>query len=144
MSDSVNRRHEYLFVYGSLRRGRENSARHLLTAHSRFVGGAAFNGVLYDLGMYPAAVPSDQPDDWLVGELYELGEPQLVLSFLDAYEGCNRMPPLFRRAWTPVSLQNGEQVHAWVYLYARRIARQRRIQHGDYLAFLNRELLLQV
>ena len=64
------------------------------------------------------AVLSDQPGESVPGELYQLQNPS-ILSTLDEYEG-----PEFERVQITVSLDNGQDVETWVYLF--RGARPRR------------------
>jgi gamma-glutamylcyclotransferase (GGCT)/AIG2-like uncharacterized protein YtfP len=113
---------EYLFVYGTLRQEAKNEKAYLLTKHARFMGNARFQGKLFDLGDYPGAIPSDDPQAVVYGEVYAL-EPSMrntVLTILDEYEGCGpnaEVPSEFRRERTIVTLDDGKKVVAWVYLY---------------------------
>ena len=77
---------DYLFVYGTLLRGSKNKFARMLEDGARFVGRARVAGRLYDLGEYPGAVPSDQADCWVEGEVWQLDDPQLM-PMLDDYEG---------------------------------------------------------
>ena len=94
-----------VFVYGSLKRGQ--------SAH-RQLGGIPCSGeaqlsglALYDLGPYPMAVASDDPQAVLHGELYQLDAQQL--SRLDRFEGAPRLYERQRR-----HLADGRLV--WVYV----------------------------
>ena len=100
-----------LFVYGTLRRGSKNKYARLLHAHARFLGDARMRGRLYQLDHYSGAVLSDQPDDWVDGEVFQLEEPS-ILATLDEYEGAE-----FERAIIQVHLDSGEELEAWVYLF---------------------------
>lgn len=109
-------------VYGLLRRGESMSA--LLTGATH-VGLARVPGIdLFDLGPYPAAVAGTGV---LVGDVYLLPDAA-TLKELDAAEGCDRTPPLYRRAEVEAL---GER--AWIYLYARDVAGAPRITSGDWL-----------
>ncbi len=58
------------------------------------------------------------------GELYRLSDKDHGFSVLDPYEGYNPQeahPTEFRRGRVPVSLDNGEVVNAWVYLYCQTV-----------------------
>ncbi len=113
---------EYLFVYGTLRQDAKNEMPHLLTKHAKFVGCARFQGKLFDLGNYPGAIPSEDSQEVVYGEVYAL-EPSMrttVLTTLDEYEGCGsnaEVPTEFRRERAIVTLDDGKKVAAWVYLY---------------------------
>lgn len=104
--------HPRLFVYGTLRRGSPNQYADLLQANAQFLGNARLRGRLHQFAGYPGAVPSDQPDEWVPGELYQL-QNLSILSTLDEYEG-----PEFERIQTTVSLDNGQALETWVYLVA--------------------------
>lgn len=102
-----------LFVYGTLRRGFENKYAQLLHAHSRFLSGAKMPGRLIQRNGYTAAVVSDQPGEWVSGELFELVAPK-ILEELDEYEGSD-----YERVLVTVLLEDGEDRETWVYLSRR-------------------------
>jgi gamma-glutamylcyclotransferase (GGCT)/AIG2-like uncharacterized protein YtfP len=108
----------YLFVYGTLRRGCDNQFARLLAERGQCVGVARVPGRLYDLGSYPGAVASDQPDEWIHGELFSLDDA--LLTSLDEYEGAE-----FERAIVPA-------IGCWIYWYIGR-ATGRLIASGDWL-----------
>ncbi len=88
------------------------------------MGEAALGWTLYDLGTYPGAVLSDQPTEMVKVELYRLSDKDHVFSVLDPYEGYSleeAHPTEFRHGRVPVSLNIGEVVNAWAYLYCQRI-----------------------
>lgn len=100
-----------LFVYGTLRRGSPNKYADLLQANAQFLGNASMRGRLYQFPNYPGAVLSDQPDEWVPGELYQL-QNLSILSTLDEYEGSE-----FERVKITVSLDKGPALETWVYLF---------------------------
>ena len=105
--------------------------------HLAYVGRGSIAGVLFDLGIYPAAVPA--PDARVWGELYKMAHPAIVLPMLDEYEGCRTDEPessLYTRALTRVTLQDGRAIEAWAYFYNAPLGRAERIQSGDYLEHL--------
>lgn len=130
---------EYLFVYGTLRRGTQ-IGRKLLPQHlTEFVGNGLYQGKLFELGGYPGAVPSDAPDDRIRGEVYLLHEPQAILKRLDEYEGCSPQQPEpheYKRVKAEILLKDGGSVSAWVYLFNRPTAKYKRIVSGDYIEFI--------
>lgn len=117
-----------LFVYGTLRQEARRSRFGLLGAKARFIGRARTRGRLFDLGEYPGLIAASHPDDWVRGEVYALSDPAGTLARLDAYEG-----PAFGRSCAEVVLDGGQQLGAWVYMYAGTIPRGRMIASGDYL-----------
>lgn len=124
-----------LFVYGSLRRDVPGGRPELLGAGSELLGYGRVRGRLLDLGAYPGLVPAVTREDWVRGELYELGGRR-ALAGLDAYEDYDPRRPersLFLRRETSVELDSGDTMTAWVYCYAGPLGRGRRIASGDYL-----------
>ncbi len=107
---------DHLFVYGSLRRGSDGRVHPLLAPACIYVTTAYYRGILYDLGPYPAVVPSERTDDRVTGELYRMDEPARVLAQLDAYEGAQ-----YARERTEVTRDDGgRNVDLRLYGVARR------------------------
>ena len=125
-----------LFVYGTLRRSGGHAMSEFLAARSRFVSAANAAGRLYDLGPYPGMAEPADAKERVRGEVYELHEPEATLAKLDRYEGCgpeDPQPRLYERVLASVTLDNGEEVRAWLYLYRGPLAQARHIPCGDYL-----------
>lgn len=114
------------------RTGRLRLDRHLL-----FRGRGTIRAALFDLGIYPAAVPTS--DGSVTGEVYELTEPVMALRQLDELEGYRPGDPetsLYTRKRTPVVMEDGSTVAAWAYFYNAPLGRAERIESGDYLEHL--------
>lgn len=128
-------RTEHLFVYGTLRAGFGGAMARLLAAHGELVGEAGFQGKLFLVADYPAAIASSDPSDRVAGEVYRLISPPLLLEELDRYEGCRPDPPggEYVRSLAPVTLANGRALDAWIYLYNRPTDGLARIESGDFL-----------
>ena len=128
---------DLVFFYGTLmtpfnRTGRLNIDQHLV-----YKGRGSIAAALFDLGIYPAAVPADEGKVW--GEVYEMTHPAIVLQALDEIEGFRPEEPdssLYRRKITPVTLEDGRVVDAWAYFYNAPLGRAQRIESGDYLEHL--------
>jgi len=135
---STAKEQTYLFVYGTLRRDVAHPMHAVLAAHAEFIGAGTFQGKLYDLGGYPGAVPSERETDIVAGEVYALRDPAQVLAVLDRYEGCADDPPPteFRREKATITLENGDQVEAWIYLYNWPTFGLPRIRSGDYVQYV--------
>ena len=124
-----------LFVYGTLRSGFHHPAYDYISKHFTLLGKAKAKGELYDLGPYPAAVPSDAKS-YITGELYELkkeGDFAWVIEQLDDYEGINPEegePALYKREVTEVNF-NGEETMAWIYWYLLDVTGYQSIPSGD-------------
>ncbi|MEZ4600768.1 MAG: gamma-glutamylcyclotransferase family protein [Syntrophotaleaceae bacterium] len=129
---------EHLFVYGTLRPSLRHPALRLLAEGAELLESGRMQGSLFEIAGYPGAVPSDDPADQVLGEVYRLTDPIAVLSRLDEYEeAADRFPAPreYRRERVEVTLANGETVMAWVYVYNRPTDGLIRIVGGDYLKF---------
>jgi gamma-glutamylcyclotransferase (GGCT)/AIG2-like uncharacterized protein YtfP len=128
---------EYLFVYGTLRKGYDlklmNKVNHLI----RYVGQGKVNADLYDLGRYPGAIRSSKGRE-VIGDIFELSDPEKVLRSLDRYEGigAGRAASEFVRRRSRVRLRSGKTITAWVYWYNFDPANKIRIKHKNYLNYL--------
>jgi gamma-glutamylcyclotransferase (GGCT)/AIG2-like uncharacterized protein YtfP len=126
----------YLFVYGTLRQNANHPMHQLLAQYSCFVAMASYQARLYQVSYYPAAVPSNNSADQVVGELYQLTQPELLLPALDNYEECSphfTQPQEYRREQQNITPDNGDSVVAWVYVYNRSTDGLALIQSGDFL-----------
>lgn len=100
----------------------------------RYIGRGSIQGALFDLGIYPAAVPS--PDGHIWGEVYEMSDVTAVLVALDDIEGYRHDDPdrsLYMRKQVAVTLPDGTRAEAWVYFYNAPLGGAQRIASGDYL-----------
>lgn len=125
-----------LFVYGTLRKGSRHPMHRVLAQRANFISGAVYQGRLYSLGVFPGAIPSDAPGDRVYGEVYRLWQavPSL-LRRLDKYEGCSSLDgkrSLFRRTQVLVTLESGQLITAWIYLYNRPVRGLGSIPSGRY------------
>lgn len=132
---------EYIFVYGSLRRGSSSPVRGVLDNYAEYVGEATFRGNLFEIDWYPGVVPSKDENDIVYGEIYKMIDSEKVLSELDRYEGCspaNSKPHAFVRKERIVKLKEGKELNAWIYLYNQSTSGKKRIPSGDFVIFKNR------
>jgi gamma-glutamylcyclotransferase (GGCT)/AIG2-like uncharacterized protein YtfP len=120
----------YLFVYGTLR-SQMNDPLRLLEQRAVLIGLGTFRGKLFDLGRYPGVVPSRVSTDRVIGEVYRLSTSQAALGILDQYEGLR-----FRRKRVPISLDSGQTVACWIYLYRGSVRHRKLIPSGDYVQYL--------
>ena len=105
-----------------------------IDAKLSYRGRGSIHGSLFDLGIYPAAVPASEGLVW--GELYEMTDSASVLAALDDIEGYRIDDPdksLYARTVTDVTLPDGSVKPAWVYFYNAPLGRAPRIASGDYL-----------
>ena len=125
---------ELVFFYGTLMAGFDRRRRAGIDGKLTYIGRGSIQGALFDLGLYPAAVPA--PDGHIWGEVYEMSEPAPVLAALDEIEGYRHDDPdrsLYRREQADVVLPDTSHARAWTYFYNAPLGRAPRIASGDYL-----------
>jgi gamma-glutamylcyclotransferase (GGCT)/AIG2-like uncharacterized protein YtfP len=133
-----------LFVYGSLRQGFQSEAYGYISRYFTLVGHAKVKGSLYNLGDYPAALPSDE-ERFIEGELYSIkneDEFGWAIGQIDDYEGVNveaGEKPLYRRDITRAALADGSKVDAWVYWYNGSVGDKPVIESGDVLEYMRKK-----
>ncbi|MDB4626300.1 gamma-glutamylcyclotransferase [bacterium] len=128
---------DYLFVYGTLMSGMNNSFAKKLTQSAFCLGQAFAHGLLFDYRQeYPCAVASIIRSDKIQGELYQMTEADTLLSDLDIYEDCRCKEPdrsLFIRCVVPVvSARNKKEIQAWMYFWNDSLDSLKEIPHGNY------------
>lgn len=129
-----------LFVYGSLRSGFKSPAYEYISRYFTLVSEAKVRGKLFDMGSYPAGVPS-RDNTFISGELYVAKSKEefyWAISQLDDYEGVNVEPDemqLYRRELTEVYLNN-TITHAWIYWYNGDVSGRPLIASGDLISYL--------
>ena len=105
-----------------------------IDAKLTYRGRGSIRASLFDLGIYPAAVPAPEGVVW--GEVYEMVDQEAVLAALDDIEGYRPDDPdksLYARATAAVTMPDGGTERAWVYFYNAPLGRAPRIASGDYL-----------
>ena len=125
---------DLVFFYGTLMAGFDRRRRAAMDDKLKFLSRGWTGATLFDLGLYPAAVPS--PDGCVWGELYEMSESATVLAALDEIEGYRPGDPdhsLYVRSHATVTLPDGLQHTAWAYFYNAPLGQAERIESGDYL-----------
>src|SRR5262245_50986918 len=120
LEDHTSSRHtlhsmdDLLFIYGTLLPGHAPDSMANISRNLQTIAPARVNGLLYDLGPYPAA--SVGSDRFIEGELVEVGG-DATWRLLDEYEGCPRPDEgdgLFRRIRTVATLKSGEAMDCWI------------------------------
>ena len=125
---------EYLFVYGSLRKGTTQgkaSRQGVGSEYARFlemkgiyVGPAKAEGRIFVLSNYPGFRDGKGT---VLGDLYQVTNP--VFKNLDAFEGHE-----FERLKRPVVGPDGE-IEAWVYVYRFSPTGKKLIENGDWSSY---------
>src|SRR5689334_9482389 len=129
---------DLVFFYGTLMSGFRRHGRSRIDEQLMLVGRGRILAALFDLGIYPGAIPAD--DSYVCGEVYRMLDRQAVLTALDEIEGYRPGQPdasLYTRLETPVTFDEGRTATAWVYFYNAPLGRAQRIESGDYLRHLN-------
>jgi gamma-glutamylcyclotransferase (GGCT)/AIG2-like uncharacterized protein YtfP len=129
---------DHVFFYGTLMSPFNRPGRLRITPKLVYKGRGTINGALFDLGIYPAAIPvDDSATVW--GELYETSDPLAVLAVLDEIEGHRPSEParsLYNRVLVDVTREDGSVTKAWTYFYNAPLGHAQRIVSGDYLKHL--------
>ena len=103
---------EYLFVYGTLKKGFKNH--YLLRERAVFIGAARTR---YKYALYAGEVPYVTPDEEVSvihGEVYLVDGR--TLSLLDDFE---EHPHEYERSLIPVILEDGREITAHIYFHKR-------------------------
>jgi gamma-glutamylcyclotransferase (GGCT)/AIG2-like uncharacterized protein YtfP len=125
---------DFVFFYGTLMAGFDRRRRAGIDAKLTYRGRGVIRASLFDLGIYPAAVPAPEGVVW--GELYEMVDQDAVLAALDDIEGYRPDDPdksLYARDQADVTMPDGSVERAWVYFYNAPLGQAPRIASGDYL-----------
>jgi gamma-glutamylcyclotransferase (GGCT)/AIG2-like uncharacterized protein YtfP len=128
---------DLVFFYGTLMSGFKREGRARLDAMLTPLGRGWIHAALFDLGLYPAAIPATDSKVW--GEVHRMVDIKAVLSTLDEIEGFSPAEPdtsLYRRIEATVTLDDGRSESAWTYFYNAPLGRAQRIESGDYLQHL--------
>ena len=128
---------DLVFFYGTLMSGFQRPGRARLDRVLEPVGRGWIHAVLFDLGIYPAAIPATDTHVW--GEVHRMLDTESLLHALDEIEGYSSDEPdssLYTRVEIPATLSDGHIVNAWAYFYNAPLGRAERIESGDYLEHL--------
>ncbi len=126
---------QHLFVYGTLLRKSDHELADKLRQNAGLIGEAVYCGCLFMVDYYPGAVPSDNPDDQVFGEVYELTGSCPLLPELDIYEECAPgfpEPTEYIRKLQTVTMTTGKKRSVWIYLYNHPTATLPRIASGRF------------
>ncbi|MDV6374865.1 gamma-glutamylcyclotransferase family protein [Deinococcus arenicola] len=134
-----------VFVYGTLMPGERNA--HIAQLGGTFSAQPARLPGFRLLHLYPEAYPAvlpGEPQDGVTGFAltYAPADWPLALPFLDELEGIDETPPLYTREEVTLTLENGQSLTSWVYIYAvsERLTRPGAlpVSGGDWTAVANR------
>jgi gamma-glutamylcyclotransferase (GGCT)/AIG2-like uncharacterized protein YtfP len=128
---------DLVFFYGTLMSGFRRQGRARVDLALEPVGHGWIQAVLFDLGIYPAAIPAT--DSRVHGEVHRLLQADVVLRALDEIEGYRPEAPdasLYLRREARATLDDGRVAEVWVYFYNAPLGGAQRIESGDYLEHL--------
>ena len=128
---------DLVFFYGTLMTAFKRAGRERVDAKLTPQGRGWIGATLFDLGLYPAAIPAVDSRVW--GEVHRMADVDAVLAALDEIEGFRPAEPdtsLYTRVETPVTFDDGHVANAWVYFYNAPLGGAQRIESGDYLEHL--------
>jgi gamma-glutamylcyclotransferase (GGCT)/AIG2-like uncharacterized protein YtfP len=128
---------DLVFFYGTLMSGFHRSGRARIESDLMPEGRGWIRAALFDLGIYPAAIPASDGRVW--GEVHRMRDVDGVLKTLDEVEGVHPGQPdasLYTRVATSVIFEDGRLETAWAYFYNAPLGQAPRIESGDYLEYL--------
>jgi gamma-glutamylcyclotransferase (GGCT)/AIG2-like uncharacterized protein YtfP len=128
---------DLVFFYGTLMTGFKRAGRSRVDSKLTPVGRGWMAATLFDLGIYPAAIPASDSRVW--GEAHRMVDRDDVLAALDEIEGFRPSQPdasLYTRVETPITFEDGHVEPAWAYFYNAPLGQAQRIESGDYLEHL--------
>jgi gamma-glutamylcyclotransferase (GGCT)/AIG2-like uncharacterized protein YtfP len=128
---------DLVFFYGTLMTAFKRAGRSRIDAKLTPVGRGTIGAALFDLGIYPAAIPSSEGR--VHGEVHRMADAADVVAVLDEFEGFRPSEPdssLYVRAETTVTFDDGQEAKAWAYFYNAPLGGAQRIESGDYLEHL--------
>ena len=126
-----------VFFYGTLMSGFRRPGRDQIVTKLVPEGRASIHAALFDLGIYPAAIPASDTRVW--GEVHRMTDVDAVLNALDEIEGYRPSEPdasLYMRVETSATFDDGRVADVWVYFYNAPLGRAELIASGDYLEHL--------
>src|ERR1700730_8742643 len=126
---------DLLFVYGTLMRGFDHPMAQLLSRSAEFLGEARCRGRLYLVKHYPGLVLSDEADDVVFGELFQLRRPGELVRDLAMCETCGegfKDPTEYIRQMLSVTRDGGTN-EAWTYIYNWPVTGLPRICSGRFM-----------
>lgn len=110
-----------------------------LAQHADYVANGWFQGQLYQISYYPAAIASGYAQHRVYGEVYRLKDSRTVLAALDEYEECSpkdASPTEYQRILTRIQLLDGSVMESvWIYVYQWSLQGKALIECGDFMQF---------
>lgn len=126
---------KFLFTYGTLRLNQSHPIAIYLSENATLIGLAVLpKARLYKIDWYPALIPTEDENDKVIGDVYELKDAN-AWSKIDEYEGIGIGEPPYEYKRENVKIQmEQEEFDCWVYFYNMPIPKDAElIESGDFL-----------
>ncbi|PWI33200.1 gamma-glutamylcyclotransferase [Vibrio albus] len=130
---------DFIFVYGTLRKETATPMHCVLARYCDYFSNGTMQGKLYEVDGYPGAIESNQSGDRVHGEVYRIINREMVFIQLDEYEECSDtfpQPHEYIRKKGLISLPDGGNILAWVYIFNHDLSTLTEIKSGDYLGYI--------
>lgn len=130
-----NEREHIFFFYGSLMKGYGPLGLVIDRSRWRRIGHGRIKSIMYDLGGYPGAIRTSEPNQFVYGEVYAIPDVNDVIPKLDEYEEFypnDHNHSLFVREVAKVEMNDGKEINAMVYFYNREPRIAHRILSGRW------------
>lgn len=132
---------QYLFVYGTLRKGFQLPINKQIAENVEWIGQAEIKGTLFDIGEYPGAKKNDIGEkSFIIGDIFKILDIK-VLEILDEYEGLDPLKITesdYLRKQETIDF-DGKEIEVWIYWYNKSTDNKFRIRHNDYLEYLKKK-----
>lgn len=126
---------EYLFTYGTLRLDQSHLMAEFIAKNATLVGLALLpKAKLYRIDWYPALIESDNENDEVTGDLFQLNDIK-AFQKIDEYEGIGigNEPYEYRRTKVKIKTDT-QELESWVYFYNIELPKDAEfIESGDFL-----------
>jgi gamma-glutamylcyclotransferase (GGCT)/AIG2-like uncharacterized protein YtfP len=132
---------DYLFVYGTLRKGFESPVKEQVSSDLEWIGQAKVKALLYDMGTFPGAIKSSGMNE-VLGDVYRVANAEKVFKVLDHYEGYLDGDPEkseYIRVRTDVQMNGGKILNVWIYWCNLDLEGKPVIKNKDYLRYLKKK-----
>lgn len=126
---------KFLFTYGTLRLNQSHPIAIYLSENATLIGLAVLpKARLYKIDWYPALIPTEDENDKVIGDVYELKDAN-AWSKIDEYEGIGIGEPPYEYKRENVKIQmEQEEFDCWVYFYNVALPDNAElIESGDFL-----------
>lgn len=123
----------FLFVYGKLKSKFDNEGATLLKQKAQLISDAIVHGKLYNIGSYPGVILSNNKNDIVHGEIYQLSSENILVK-LDEFEEAYplyKSNAEYRRVKTNAFIKN-ISIECYIYEYNKSVDMFESISSGNY------------